>query len=506
MFLLSLDVRNFQVLRDVRLKFGRGLNVVFGPNDLGKSTLAEALRVAFLLPATSTSGVNLRPWGTELVPSVVVKFEMNGVIWQITKSFEGTKGNARLQRAGAGGSLTEEGSGRAVEEKLREILAWGVPGPGGRGAPKGLPESYLSTALLGRQDQVTAILAASPEDDGVDSGLELITNALGALGQDPLVGQLLQRLQQRTEKVFTESGQVRRAEDSPLVQLTNKIKDQKSRLDKLEDRVRQSGEIENRVQSLTEQRILAAEECFRLQHRVQLLEKVTKAEEELEGVRNRERAIAEGRRDLAAIEKKLFERDLSLEQATLALLRVEEVQQAARERRAKIIGGRDKIQENALQAREARRAELLGNHDAAARQAQSARDVIQAREQVKDREREIVQAEEDHRKAQQAELQAQVLAELATLLAEQRQANTVVEALSVARRELDDRATFVTIAQADLKNVEDAIENAKFALGSLRPETFPDASSLAPCSSIISFVNSAWNFAGSLPPRSSLPA
>ena len=42
--------------------------------------------------------------------------------------------------------------------------------PGGKGASRGLPESYLATALLGRQDRVTAILQASPEEDGVDAG------------------------------------------------------------------------------------------------------------------------------------------------------------------------------------------------------------------------------------------------------------------------------------------------------------------------------------------------
>lgn len=457
MFLLSLEVQNFRVLREAHLTFGRGLNVLFGPNDLGKSSLAEALRVAFLLPVTSNKWHELVPWGTDFVPRVVVTFEMNNVVWQITKTFgSGARGTSLLERVDEGRSLREEAKGRAVEEKLREIIAWGVPAPGGKGAPKGLPESYLATALLGRQDAVTAILEASPEEDGDNSGLGLVTKALGALGQDPLVSRLLQRLQERTEKVFTEGGQLRRGLDSPLVQLTNKVKDQKERLDKLEESVRQSGEIEKKVQCLTEHRILAAEECSLLERRVELLRKVRKAEEELERVRHREQSMEEAQRALAVIEKDLRETESRHEQANSALLSVEKDLQTARERQVRAEGSQEKVRENAQQTREARRTELIAKRDAAARQVQAAQGVIV-------RDGEWAQAEAEFQRAQQAELCAQNLAELASLLAEQQRANTVVETLNVASRERDDRVKRMTKAEAELQQAEAALEYAERA-------------------------------------------
>ena len=109
MFLLSLEVQNFRILRQVCLTFGRRLNVLYGPNDLGKSSLAEALRVAFLLPVTSTQCSNLVPWGSDFAPRVVVKFEMKHVVWQITKTFgSGVKGTALLERVGESGSLVDQ--------------------------------------------------------------------------------------------------------------------------------------------------------------------------------------------------------------------------------------------------------------------------------------------------------------------------------------------------------------------------------------------------------------
>ena len=49
-----LRVNDFAAIREADIEFGPGLNVLYGPNDLGKSTLADAIRLALLLPHTST--------------------------------------------------------------------------------------------------------------------------------------------------------------------------------------------------------------------------------------------------------------------------------------------------------------------------------------------------------------------------------------------------------------------------------------------------------------------
>src|SRR5262249_25066332 len=121
------------------------------------------------------------------------------------------------------------------------------------------------------------------------------------------------------------------------------------------------------------------------------------------------------------------------------------------------VGSREKVQENAQQAREARRAEIVAKRDAAIRRVQAAQGVI-------DRERELAQAKTEFQRAQQAEHHAQKLAELASLLAEQKQANAVVEALGVARRERDNQVASMKKAEAELQRAEAALEEAERAV------------------------------------------
>ncbi len=48
MRLLALEAEHFGCVRRASLRLGPGLNVLHGPNDLGKSTLAEAVRAALI--------------------------------------------------------------------------------------------------------------------------------------------------------------------------------------------------------------------------------------------------------------------------------------------------------------------------------------------------------------------------------------------------------------------------------------------------------------------------
>ena len=90
----SIEVQDFRILRRVHVKFGRGLNVLFGPNEAGKSTLADALRAALLLPVTSAASSDFVPWGTDHVPRVVLEFEAGTTVWRITKEF-GSRARAK---------------------------------------------------------------------------------------------------------------------------------------------------------------------------------------------------------------------------------------------------------------------------------------------------------------------------------------------------------------------------------------------------------------------------
>jgi DNA repair exonuclease SbcCD ATPase subunit len=248
----ALEVHNFRVIRQARLTFGRGLNVLFGPNDLGKSSLLDALRAAFLLPFTSKDGEAYISWGNTDKPRVVVQFETNGGVWQISKEFgAGARGSALLERFGESGIPLEKITGRAVEEKLQELLAWGIPA----GPRRGLTETYLTTALLGQQNRVTEILAASIENNV--SGREAVTKALEALEQHPLVGRLFQELEVRVGEAFTPAGGWKK--NGPVARRTREIEEHKTCLNGLEERLSESNRIEGKVTGLAKKSSLPGE-------------------------------------------------------------------------------------------------------------------------------------------------------------------------------------------------------------------------------------------------------
>src|ERR1700721_820990 len=81
-------------------------------------------------------------------------------IWRVRKEF-GRGGSAVLQESKNGQDFDDVERARKVDGRLREILRWGIPEPGGAGSSKGLPTSFLATVLLSTQADVSAVLKAS---------------------------------------------------------------------------------------------------------------------------------------------------------------------------------------------------------------------------------------------------------------------------------------------------------------------------------------------------------
>ena len=239
MRLQRLEVQDFRGIRAATIAFGPGLTVLHGPNELGKSTLVEAIQAAFFLQTTSQAGNEHVTWGQSTPACVTLTFEHQGKLWRVSKRF-GQKPYAKLESSESVDSprFREVLTGKGVEGQLRELLAWGIAPPGGRGAaPKA--ESFLLTALLGRQGEVQKILNASLDDDRDDTGRSLVTQAMGALDKDPLVSQILEQLVSRVDAVFTSQGHLKTAADSPLVKLQQHLRTQEALLSSLQEDDRQ---------------------------------------------------------------------------------------------------------------------------------------------------------------------------------------------------------------------------------------------------------------------------
>ena len=125
MRLLSLSLRNYRVHRELDLDFDPARNLVGGPNESGKSTLAEAAHRALFLRAKTGGGVQAEMVSTlhHGSPEVRLAFEAAGTRWEVEKRFAGAKGSARLGNA-AGAVFKDD----EAETKLSELLRCEVDG------------------------------------------------------------------------------------------------------------------------------------------------------------------------------------------------------------------------------------------------------------------------------------------------------------------------------------------------------------------------------------------
>src|SRR5258708_26087521 len=161
MRLHRLRIESFGAIGNVDLEFGPGLNVLYGPNDLGKSTVVAGIRLGLLLPHTSTYCDQYVGWTGSDDPIVEMTFETEAQrIWRVRKQF-GRSGSSLLQESRDGQDFDDVERGRKVDAKLREILRWGIPEPGGTGGAKGLPTKFLATVLLSPQEEVSPALGSS---------------------------------------------------------------------------------------------------------------------------------------------------------------------------------------------------------------------------------------------------------------------------------------------------------------------------------------------------------
>ena len=254
MKLQCLRVSNLAAIRDTEIEFGPGLNVFYGPNDLGKSTLVDAIRLALLLPHTSAYCDQFISWTGAFNPVIELTFETEAQrIWRVRKEF-GKGGSSLLQESRNGRDFEDVVRARKVDAKLREILGWGIAEPGGMGGGRGLPLSFLATALLSTQADVTAMLRDSLQSDSTSSGKERIEAALQAVAQDPMFVALLRCAQERRDSAFAPSGAKKAAKGSVFKAAAERLNQAREEKERLYQIVVDSQGTEKLLRELTEKR------------------------------------------------------------------------------------------------------------------------------------------------------------------------------------------------------------------------------------------------------------
>ena len=253
MRLIKIVIEAFQCIEKAEIELGPGLNILYGPNDHGKSTLASAIRAGLLLPHSSTAKEDHISWHTGDSPKVSLTFLTEEQrYWRVSKNF-GKTGSSSLDQSKDGATFSKDCDGRQVDDKVRQLLAWGIPKPGGTGSAKGLPDSFLTTVLLAAQADVPGILGRGLETDKEDSGRARLNQALQSLAQDPIFKKILDKAKQKTTQAFAPSGKLSRAKNSPLAQITEHIQKLKDELAALDRKIKETDAAEQILSHLQEE-------------------------------------------------------------------------------------------------------------------------------------------------------------------------------------------------------------------------------------------------------------
>ncbi|MES2707952.1 MAG: AAA family ATPase [Verrucomicrobiota bacterium] len=305
MRLISARLRSYRIHRDSgTIVFDRRRTVISGPNEAGKSTLAEAVhRALFLKAKGDTADHRAMQPALGGVPEVDLTFEARGKVWELRKRFA-RNGTTSLTTDGAAAL-----SGEAAESELADLL--GVEGGlSGKAALGQWPHLWVWQGESGNDP--------SPHATSQHAGLlrRLQDSGGAAAMQSERDSRLAARFAAASGTIFTLAGNPRT--DSELARATAALTEagarQAAAAGKLEANLRTVRDFESATATLAE--LGVSLETLRRQHR-----DVSARQEKITALRQRETA-GQGRAETAAL------RLTALETAEQRILRLRDSIQA----------------------------------------------------------------------------------------------------------------------------------------------------------------------------------
>lgn len=190
----SIRLENWKKFTEpVEIQLKDGLNVLYGRNETGKSTLIDSIITTLYSKHTSGSGKikSLKPWGTSLNPRSTIIFQKNGQNYRITKGFQEKKSILEKEEDGTWRKIAE---GDKADQELIELV-------GGQLSPRGdtKPELWgLGQTLWMVQGQPII------SDDLNDETLSSLQSMVGATIESEKEKEVLAEIRSRFLDKFTE--------------------------------------------------------------------------------------------------------------------------------------------------------------------------------------------------------------------------------------------------------------------------------------------------------------
>ncbi|MGC4030923.1 MAG: AAA family ATPase [Tepidisphaeraceae bacterium] len=215
--------------------FSPGLNVIFGPNETGKSTLMDALcRGLFDKHGTGGSEMQTRqPWASELGPAVEIEFTVDGERYRLAKQFLQEQKSV-LRRVLPGGDAERIAEGRTADAKVIELI-------NGRDAGRGLtkPEHWgLGQVLWAGQGDATRLSVGDDQQARLREALKLTLDSTQGTALEAEV-------RRRYEAIFTPQGKYKTGQGaSDAVRIADDITAAEKAVAELEFKRRDADEIE----------------------------------------------------------------------------------------------------------------------------------------------------------------------------------------------------------------------------------------------------------------------
>ncbi len=262
MIIKKIHLENWKLFREpFEREFLEGLNILYGPNESGKTTLIDAIRTTFFYKHTSQYEKikSLIPWGSTLSPSSTITFYQNGAYYKITKRFI-TSQRSILEKL-VDNKWERIAEGDKADEEVIRLVGGKFPG---RGDTK--PELWgLGQTLWMVQGQPFI------EEDLNEETLSSLQRLIGAAIESNEEKKMLKSISDHFFNIFTQTRTRKLKKGSELSNLQEKI-------DKVEEKIRESEDAKIRKEELIRR---MDDNEFLLQKNKDNLENASKEKEEL---------------------------------------------------------------------------------------------------------------------------------------------------------------------------------------------------------------------------------